>query len=104
MCLKVSHFNGFFCLNLNNFSNIYFRSEPKQNACIYPGQPESTLGTFLTLLWSNLELDDVKEFIGKIVKYMSSMYREVTLLLFFNYLFLSLARFLKFVFIFPDSS
>lgn len=53
------------------------RTNIDSNNIIYPGIPESTLGTFLSLLWRYLPNDVMKCFLNKFVLYLSSMYREV---------------------------
>lgn len=55
------------------------RTNIDSNNVIYPGMPESTLGTFLSLLW-NFQGDIMKCFLSKFVKFLSSMYREVSYL------------------------
>lgn len=56
------------------FSSNY-RSDTDANSVIYPGQPNSTLSTFLTLLWTYLN-DLAKQFVLKFVDFLSSLYRE----------------------------
>ncbi|EAA15114.4 AGAP009295-PA, partial [Anopheles gambiae str. PEST] len=41
-----------------------------------PGAPESTLGTFLTLLWTYLELEEMKLFLKKLLNYLANTYKE----------------------------
>lgn len=53
------------------------RSDIDSNQIIYPGIPESTLGTFLSLFWTYLQTDIMKTFLNKFVTFLSSMYREV---------------------------
>lgn len=53
------------------------RSISSTEKLVYPGSPQSTLGTFLTLLWAYLDPKDVKNFIGRFVMFLSSLYREV---------------------------
>lgn len=55
------------------------RSDIDSNNVIYPGIPESTLGTFLSLFWTYLHTDIMKCFLNKFVTFLSSMYREVNL-------------------------
>lgn len=65
---------------INAFINIIlkiFRSDSDSTDVIYPGQPQSTLGTFFTLLWTYLDQKDIKLFIRNFLNYLSSMYREV---------------------------
>lgn len=38
---------------------------------------ESTLGTFLSLLWTFLEVESMRRFLDRLVDFLSSMYREV---------------------------
>lgn len=52
------------------------RTNIDSNNVIYPGTTESTLGTFLSLLW-NFQSDIMKCFLSKFVAFLSSMYREV---------------------------
>lgn len=59
-------------------SMCVLRSESDSNEVIYPGSIQSTLGTFFTLLWSYLDLSTMKLFIGKLVSFLSSMYRETS--------------------------
>ncbi|XP_037034222.1 E3 ubiquitin-protein ligase RNF123 isoform X3 [Bradysia coprophila] len=56
-------------------SMCVLRSDTDTNSVIYPGQPNSTLSTFLTLLWTYLN-DSAKQFILKFVDFLSSLYRE----------------------------
>ena len=76
MCvLRFVNFN-----NLHNIlknTNFLCRSDTDSNIVIYPGLPESTLGTFLTLLWAYLDPKDVRTFIRNFVSFLTSMYREV---------------------------
>lgn len=44
---------------------------------ITPGEPGSTLGSFLTLLWTYMEQENMREFLRKLVNYLSSFYKEV---------------------------
>lgn len=53
------------------------RTNIDSNNVIYPGMTESTLGTFLSLIW-NFQGDIMKCFLGKFVNFLSSMYREVS--------------------------
>lgn len=53
------------------------RTNIDSNNIIYPGIPESTLGTFFSLLWTYLPTDVMKCFLNKFVLFLSSMYREV---------------------------
>lgn len=54
-----------------------YRSAIDSNTVIYPGMPESTLGTFLSLLWTFLEVESMRRFLDRLVDFLSSMYREV---------------------------
>lgn len=56
------------------------RSDIDSNTVIYPGKPESTLGTFLSLFWNYLDIDVMKLFLNKFIQFLSSMYREVSIL------------------------
>lgn len=58
-------------------SMCVIRSDIDSNNVIYPGLPESTLGTFFSLFWTHLEPDIMKCFLNKFVTFLSSMYREV---------------------------
>lgn len=58
-------------------SMCVIRSDIDSNTVIYPGMPQSTLGTFLTLLWTFIEIDAMKCFSDRLVDFLSSMYREV---------------------------
>ncbi|XP_040165618.1 E3 ubiquitin-protein ligase RNF123 isoform X2 [Anopheles arabiensis] len=48
----------------------------KNEAPTQPGAPESTLGTFLTLLWTYLELEEMKLFLKKLLNYLANTYKE----------------------------
>ncbi|KFB45879.1 AGAP009295-PA-like protein [Anopheles sinensis] len=48
----------------------------KNEAPTQPGAPESTLGTFLTLLWTYLELDEMKLFLKKLLNFLANTYKE----------------------------
>lgn len=56
------------------------RSVSDTKELVYPGSPLSTLGTFLSLLWTYLDGRDTKTFLGRFVLFLSSMYREVCVL------------------------
>lgn len=58
-------------------SMCVIRTNIDTNNIIYPGLPESTLGTFLSLFWTYLPTDVIKCFLNKFVLFLSSMYREV---------------------------
>lgn len=61
-----------------------YRSVSTTEKLVYPGSPQSTLGTFLTLLWAYLDARDVKVFIGRFVMFLSSLYREVCVVVVFS--------------------
>uniref|UniRef100_A0A182Q7E1 RING-type E3 ubiquitin transferase n=1 Tax=Anopheles farauti TaxID=69004 RepID=A0A182Q7E1_9DIPT len=48
----------------------------KNEAPTQPGAPESTLGTFLTLLWTYLEQEEMKLFLKKLLNYLANTYKE----------------------------
>ncbi|XP_053673835.1 E3 ubiquitin-protein ligase RNF123 [Anopheles nili] len=48
----------------------------KNEAPTQPGSPESTLGTFFTLLWTYLEQDEMKLFLKKLLNYLANTYKE----------------------------
>lgn len=56
------------------------RSESDTDDTIYPGSAKSTLGTFLTLSWAYMESKECRLFLSKFVLFLSSMYREVSLI------------------------
>ncbi|XP_058814876.1 E3 ubiquitin-protein ligase RNF123 [Topomyia yanbarensis] len=52
------------------------RSNTKNEPPTQPGFPESTLGTFLTLLWTYLELEEMKLFLKKLLNFLANTYKE----------------------------
>ncbi|XP_055546728.1 E3 ubiquitin-protein ligase RNF123 [Wyeomyia smithii] len=52
------------------------RSNSKNNPPTQPGSPESTLGTFLTLLWAYLEPEEMKLFLKKLLNFLANTYKE----------------------------
>lgn len=60
-------------------SMCVIRSDIDSNTVIYPGMNGSTLGTFLSLLWTFMDVGAVKGFLDKMVDFLSSMYRETPL-------------------------
>ncbi|XP_065083539.1 E3 ubiquitin-protein ligase RNF123 isoform X2 [Ochlerotatus camptorhynchus] len=52
------------------------RSNTKNESPIQPGSPESTLGTFLTLLWTYLEPEEMKLFLKKLLNFLANTYKE----------------------------
>uniref|UniRef100_A0A182JMG6 RING-type E3 ubiquitin transferase n=1 Tax=Anopheles atroparvus TaxID=41427 RepID=A0A182JMG6_ANOAO len=48
----------------------------RNEAPTQPGSPESTLGTFLTLLWTYLETDEMKLFLKKLLNFLANTYKE----------------------------
>lgn len=65
-------------------SMCIIRTNIDTNNIIHPGMPESTLGTFLSLFWTNLPNDTIKSFVKKFVAFLSSMYREVSFVFYKN--------------------
>ncbi|XP_062548443.1 E3 ubiquitin-protein ligase RNF123 [Armigeres subalbatus] len=57
-------------------SMCVLRSNTKNESPIQPGSPESTLGTFLTLLWTYLELEEIKLFLKKLLNFLANTYKE----------------------------
>ncbi|GAB0094919.1 E3 ubiquitin-protein ligase RNF123 [Sergentomyia squamirostris] len=57
-------------------SMCVIRSDSSQNAVIHPGLPDSTLGTFLTLLWTYMEPEEIKALHTKLINLLSSTYKE----------------------------
>ncbi|XP_055716688.1 E3 ubiquitin-protein ligase RNF123 [Phlebotomus papatasi] len=57
-------------------SMCVIRSDPSQNNVIHPGLRDSTLGTFLTLLWTYMEPDEIKGVIMKLINLIGSSYKE----------------------------
>lgn len=60
-------------------SMCVIRSNIDSNSVVYPGMKGSTLGTFLTLLWTFMNVEAVHCFLDKLVNLLSSMYRETPL-------------------------
>lgn len=52
------------------------RSDSSSNTIVHPGQPDSILGTFLNLLWTLMDEEDVKEFFVQLINYIGSCYKE----------------------------
>lgn len=52
------------------------RSDASSNTVIHPGQPESILGTFLGLLWTFMDEDEMREFIVRLINFIGSCYKE----------------------------
>ncbi|XP_058453045.1 E3 ubiquitin-protein ligase RNF123 isoform X2 [Malaya genurostris] len=52
------------------------RSNTKNEPPTQPGFPESTLGTFLTLLWTYLEMEEMKLFLKKLLNFLANTYKE----------------------------
>lgn len=52
------------------------RSNTNNESPIQPGSPESTLGTFLTLLWTYLEPEEIKLFLKKLLNFLANTYKE----------------------------
>ncbi|XP_055613929.1 E3 ubiquitin-protein ligase RNF123 [Uranotaenia lowii] len=56
------------------------RSNAKVNESpIQPGSLESTLGSFLTLLWTYLEPEEMKHFLKKLLNFLANTYKETPL-------------------------
>ncbi|KXJ75047.1 hypothetical protein RP20_CCG012419 [Aedes albopictus] len=52
------------------------RSNTNNESPIQPGSPESTLGMFLTLLWTYLEPEEIKLFLKKLLNFLANTYKE----------------------------
>lgn len=52
------------------------RSDASNNSIVHPGHPKSILGTFLTLLWTFMEDEDMKNFLLKLINFIGSCYKE----------------------------
>ncbi|XP_058056698.1 E3 ubiquitin-protein ligase RNF123 [Anopheles bellator] len=48
----------------------------RNEAPTQPGAPESTLGTFLTLLWTYLEPEEMKLFLKRLLNFLANTYKE----------------------------
>lgn len=57
-------------------SMCVIRSEADKDTVIHPGSADSTLGEFLTLLWTYMETEEMKIFLKKFINYLSSIYKE----------------------------
>lgn len=49
----------------------------KSDSLIQPGEEDSTLGSFLTLLWTNMENDEMKLFLKLLLNYLLNTFKEV---------------------------
>lgn len=86
--LLISEMSPFLCnsyvIDDKAFKSIkgmcVIRTNIDSNIIIYPGLPESTLGTFLSLFWTYLPGNVMKCFLNKFVLHLSSIYREVSLM------------------------
>lgn len=65
---KIFNFIQHLCV-INNDEN--------KDSVINSGETNSTLDAFLTILWTHLELDDMKTFLNKLIYYLLSVYKEV---------------------------
>lgn len=52
------------------------RSDSSSNTLVHPGQPDSILGTFLSLLWTLMEAAEVKAFLVQLINFIGSCYKE----------------------------
>lgn len=86
--LLISEILPFLCNSYVIDDNVFkcikgmcvIRTNIDSNIIIYPGLPESTLGTFLSMFWTYLPANNMKCFLNKFVLHLSSMYREVSLM------------------------
>lgn len=66
-----------FKINLFRAFNMkYFRSEADTDTVVHPGSPKSTLGTFLTLLWTYIDQDEMNKFLRRFIMFLASVYKE----------------------------
>lgn len=52
------------------------RSDTSSNTLVHPGQPESILGTFLSLLWALMDEVEMKTFLDQLLNFIGSCYKE----------------------------
>lgn len=52
------------------------RNDTSSDSIVHPGQPDSTLGTFLSLLWTLMDERDVEELIVQLINFIGSCYKE----------------------------
>lgn len=53
-----------------------YRSDASGNTLVHPGQPDSILGTFLSLLWTLMDEAEVKAFLVQLINFIGSCYKE----------------------------
>lgn len=52
------------------------RSNISSDNLIQPGEPGSTLESFLSLLWTNLEEEEIKLFLKRLLNYLATTFRQ----------------------------
>lgn len=70
----------------------------RSDTLIQPGEENSTLGSFLNLLWTNMENDEMKLFLKLLLNYLLNTFKEVRVAIFIFFIVVFIIYFYLFCF------